>query len=115
MESREALTIAAQAGFDKLGEQILALDVADQFGLADYFLIISAKSDRQAKAIAEAIEEALKAEGLPVHAREGLAAARWVLLDFGDLVVHIMLEEERDFYGLERMWRDCPLVALELK
>jgi ribosome-associated protein len=113
-DSRRALEVAAQAGFDKLGERILALDVAEQFGLADYFLIISAKSDRQAKAIAEAIEQALKEAGLPVLAREGMAAGRWILLDFGDLVVHIMLEEERDFYGLERMWRDCALVSLEL-
>lgn len=115
VDSRNALEIAAQAAFDKLGERIVALDVAEQFGLADYFLIVSANSDRQAKAIAEAMEEALKQAGLPVRAREGIAAARWILLDFGDLVAHIMLEDERDFYGIERMWRDCPLVALELK
>ena len=114
-ESRRTLEIAAQAASDKLGESILALDVAEPFGLADFFLIVSAKSDRQAKAIAEAIEESLKEAGTPVLAREGLTAARWILLDFGDLVVHVMLDEERDFYGLERMWRDCPLVALDLE
>jgi len=103
---------AAQAAQDKLGENLVALDVSEPFALADVFLIVSAKNERQAAAIADAVEEKLLEQGVKPKYREGMAAARWILLDFGDLVVHVMNEDEREYYSLERLWRDCPVVPL---
>ena len=103
---------AAEAALGKLGENLGALDVSIPFALADILLIISAKNERQAAAIADAIEEKLLEQGVKPKYREGMAAARWILLDFGDLVVHIMNEDEREYYSLERLWRDCPVVPL---
>jgi len=103
---------AAQAAQDKLGENLVALDVSEPFALADVFLIVSAKNERQAAAIADAVEEKLLEQGVKRKYLEGMAAARWILLDFGDLVVHVMNEDEREYYSLERLWRDCPVVPL---
>ncbi|NBU22401.1 MAG: ribosome silencing factor [Actinobacteria bacterium] len=108
----ELTKLAASAAEDKLAENLVALDVSEPFALADVFLIASAKNERQAAAIADAIEEKLQEAGYKAKYREGMAAARWILLDFGDLVVHIMNEDEREYYSLERLWRDCPVVSL---
>lgn len=79
--------------------------------ISDYFVICSAANDRQVSAIAEAIEKACRDLGThPAH-REGAAAARWVLLDFKDIVVHVFLDEAREYYNLERIWQDAPVVA----
>lgn len=104
--------IAFGAASEKLGENIVALDVSEPFALADIFLIVSAKNERQVQAIAEFVEEKLSESGVKARMREGMEAARWVLLDFGNLVVHVMHEQEREFYSLERLWRDCPVVKL---
>jgi ribosome-associated protein len=104
--------LAASAASDKLAENLVALDISIPFALAEVFLICSAKNDRQVLAIADAVEEALRESGTKLRFAEGKEAARWVLLDFGDLVVQIMQEAEREFYSLERLWRDCPIVPL---
>jgi ribosome-associated protein len=106
-----ALT-AAQAAADKKAENIAILDVSDQLVLTDAFLIASAPNERHVLAIVDAIEEALAAlpeKAKPVR-REGERAGRWVLLDYVDIVVHVQHNEEREFYALDRLWKDCPRV-----
>ena len=106
-----ALT-AAQAAADKKADDIVILDVGDQLALTDAFLIASAPNERQVLAIVDAIEERLL--DLPERAkpvrREGERAGRWVLLDYVDIVVHVQHREEREFYSLDRLWKDCPRV-----
>ncbi|MEY4349741.1 MAG: hypothetical protein RL719_1038 [Actinomycetota bacterium] len=109
----EVANLAAQAGLDKLGENLVALDVSEPMPLTDIFLLISGRSERQVAAIADEIEDKLLQSGVKSLRREGKALARWILLDFGDLVVHVMHEEDRMFYSLERLWNDCPVVKLE--
>lgn len=103
-----ALT-AAQAAADKKAEDIVVIDVADQLVITDAFLVASAPNERQVIAIVDAIEEALA--NLPDKAkpvrREGERAGRWVLLDYIDIVVHVQHSEEREFYALDRLWKDC--------
>ncbi len=112
--ARELAQVAAQAADDKLATDILAFDVSDILPLADVFVVTSAPNDRQVQAIVDHVEERMRAAGAKVLRREGERQGRWVLLDFGDLVVHVLHEEERLYYQLERLWRDCPLVPLEL-
>jgi ribosome-associated protein len=103
-----ALT-AAQAAADKKAEDIVIIDVADQLVITDAFLVASAPNERQVTAIVDAIEEALvnlPEKAKPVR-REGERAGRWVLLDYVDIVVHIQHTEEREFYALDRLWKDC--------
>ena len=108
----ELIRAAAEAASDKLAEQITAFDVSDQLIITDAFLLCSARNERQVGAIVDAIEERLRdLDAKPVR-REGQREARWVLLDYADIVVHVQHEEERQFYALERLWRDCPLVEL---
>lgn len=109
-ETKAILKVAADAARDKLGEDLVALDVTEPFALAEVFLIISAKNERQAQAIAEQVEDELAKLSIKARFREGRETGRWILLDFGDLVVHVMHEQEREYYSLERLWRDCPVV-----
>ena len=111
-ETLANLSVAASAANEKLGENLVALDVSDPFALAEVFLMVSAKNDRQVLAISDAIQDALQKVGVKPGFTEGREAARWILLDFGDLVVHVMHETEREFYSLERLWRDCPVVPV---
>lgn len=111
-ETLANLSVAASAASEKLGENLVALDVSEPFALAEVFLMVSAKNDRQVLAISDAIQDALQKVGVKPRFTEGREAARWVLLDFGDLVVHVMHETEREFYSLERLWRDCPVVPV---
>ena len=112
-ESIELARAAASAASDKMAEDILAFDVSDQLSIADIFLLCSAPNEPQVDAIVDAIEERLRKAGAkPVH-REGERARRWVLLDYIDLVVHVQHSEERAYYALERLWRDCPIVELD--
>jgi ribosome-associated protein len=100
---------AAQAAADKKADDIVLLDVADQLVITDIFLVASAPNERQVIAITDAIEEALlnlPEKAKPVR-REGERAGRWVLLDYVDIVVHIQHSEEREFYALDRLWKDC--------
>lgn len=108
----ELATAAALAASDKLATDVVALDVSDQLVITDVFLLASAPNDRQVRAIVDAIEERLHGLGAKPIRREGEREGRWVLIDFGDLVVHVQHAEERQYYALERLWRDCP--ALEL-
>ncbi|GAA4283953.1 ribosome silencing factor [Brevibacterium daeguense] len=106
---------AARAAADKLGTDIIGLDVSHQLALTDIFVIASAASERQVGAIVDAVEETLLLEhGAKTIRREGHREGRWVLLDFSDIVVHVFHQDDREFYALERLWSDCPVVDLEL-
>jgi ribosome-associated protein len=103
---------AAEGAADKLARDVIAFDVSEQLAITDVFLICSAANDRQVRAVVDAVEERLLTlDARPVR-REGQSEGRWVLLDYSEIVVHVQLEEERAFYSLERLWRDCPLIAL---
>jgi len=108
----ELVHAAAQAASDKLATDILAFDVSDQLVITDAFLLASGANDRQVKAVVDAVEEALREIGARPVQREGEREGRWVLLDYGEVVVHVQHEEERQFYALERLWRDCPTIPL---
>jgi ribosome-associated protein len=103
---------AAEAAADKLAEDVVALDVSQQLVITDVFVLCSAPNDRQVRAIVDAVEERLRGMGIRPLRREGERENRWVLLDFGDVVVHVQLAEERIHYALERLWKDCPVVEL---
>lgn len=108
----ELAIAAARAASSRKAEEIIALDVSERLVLTDVFLIASATNERQVLAIAEGVEEALHGLGVKAIRREGLRQARWVLLDFGDVVVHVQHVEDRVYYALERLWADCPVVDL---
>ncbi len=96
---------------DKLAEDILLLDLRGIVPFADYFVIMSAESSRQIEALEEDLTGALKESGVSRHRREGTPASGWVLLDFSDVIVHIFSPDEREFYDLERLWRQAPQVV----
>ena len=103
---------AAEAAADKLATDIVAIDVSEYLVISDVFLLCTASNDRQVRAIVDAIEERLMREGEKPIRREGEKESRWVLLDYGDVVVHVQDAEERIHYAIERLWKDCPLIAL---
>ena len=105
-------TAAAEAAGDKLARDLVAFDVSDRLVITDVFLVCSAANDRQVRAVVDAIEERLLPMGAKPVRREGQRESRWVLLDFVDIVVHVQSQQERAYYALERIWRDCPEVAL---
>ena len=104
--------VAARAAADLKAEEIIALDVSEHLVLTDVFLIASGSSERQVAAIADAIEEAMLKNGARLIRREGKTQARWILLDFGDVIAHVQHAEDRVFYALEKLWKDCPAVEL---
>ena len=107
------VAVAAQAASDKLARDIVAFDVSDQLVITDAFLICSAANDRQVVAIVDEVEEQVRRQlGVKPVRREGDREARWVLLDYIDVVVHVQHVEERVYYSLERIWRDCPVIEL---
>lgn len=108
----ELAIIAARAASSVKAQEIIALDVSEQLVLTDVFLIASGASERQVSAIVDAVEEQLFKEGVKPIRREGKAQARWVLIDFGDVVVHVQHAEDRTYYALERLWKDCPPIDL---
>jgi ribosome-associated protein len=108
----ELATAAAEAAAEKLADDIVAFDVSDQLVITDAFVLCSAPNDRQVRAIVDAVEERLRAVGVKPIRREGEREGRWVLLDFIDVVVHVQHAEERAYYALERLWRDCPAIPL---
>lgn len=111
--SIELITAAAQAAADRLAHDIIAYDVSDVLSITDAFLLASAPNDRQVKSIVDEIEEKLQKElGAKPVRREGDRDARWILLDYIDIVVHVQHSEERVFYALERLWKDCPEIDL---
>ena len=106
--------IAAQAAADKLADNIVAFDVSEQLSITDVFLIASAGNERQVGAIVDGVEEALLKHKLKPTRREGDRENRWVLLDYIDFVVHVQHTEERTLYSLERLWKDCPQIPLDI-
>jgi ribosome-associated protein len=110
----ELLKVAAAAADSKAGEDLVAIDVSNPLPLTDIFLIVTGRSERNVVAIAGEIEDKMTEAGFKPLRREGRAEGRWVLVDFGDLVVHIFHEEERVYYSLERLWKDCPVIPIEL-
>ena len=99
--------LAARVAADKLGLDTVVLQVGDVLSIVEYFVITSASNQRQVRTIAEDVEEQVKRSGGPGPLRvEGLADATWVLLDYGDVVIHVFLQETREFYDLERLWSD---------
>ena len=112
--ARELVNIAALAADSKQAEDIVALDVSGPLPLTDIFLIATGRNERNVVAIAGEIEDKMIEAGVKTLRREGRAEGRWILLDFGDLVVHVFHEEDRQYYSLERLWKDCPTVALDV-
>ena len=105
--------IAALAADEKLGTDIVVLDVSDQLVITDCFVIASAPNERQVNAIVENIEDRLRDAGHKPVRREGTREGRWALIDYATIVVHVQHEDERNFYGLERLWKDCPTVTID--
>lgn len=112
--ARELLTVAALAADAKQGDDLVALDVSGPLPLTDIFFLASGRNERNVQAIAGEIEDQLLEVGAKALRREGRAEGRWILLDFGDLVVHVFHEEDRTYYSLERLWKDCPAIPLKL-
>lgn len=110
--ARELVLAAADAAASKLATDVVAIDVSNQLVITDAFLLASAPNDRQVAAIVDAVEERLLRLGAKPLRREGERDGRWVLLDYGEVVVHIQHDEERVYYALERLWKDCPLIEL---
>lgn len=111
-QSLSVLARAVEAATDKGAEDPVALDVSEIFPLADIFLLLSGRSERNVQAIADGIEEVLNTSGTRTIRREGRTEGRWILLDFGDIIVHVFHQEERGYYDLERLWKDCPAIPL---
>ena len=108
----ELVHAAARAAADKLATNLLAFDVSEQLAITDAFLIASGSNDRQVKAIVDEVEDKLREIGAKPVRREGERDGRWVLIDYGEIVVHVQHEEEREYYALERLWKDCPEIDL---
>ena len=106
--------VAARAAAAKLAQDVVVIDVSGQLVITDLFVIASASNDRQVNAIVDEVEEKMRLAGYKPARREGTREGRWVLLDYFEVVVHIQHQDERDFYALDRLWRDCPLVEVEL-
>jgi len=112
--ARELLTVAATAADAKQGEDLVALDVSGPLPLTDIFFLVTGRNERNVQAIAGEIEDKMLEAGAKTLRREGRAEGRWILLDFGDIVAHVFHEEDRMYYSLERLWKDCPAIPLEL-
>lgn len=111
-EALAMVTIAALAAEDKKATDIIAIDVSETLVITDAFLIASADNERQVNSIIEEIEDMLREAGHKPLRREGTREGRWALLDYGELIVHVQHDDERDFYGLERLWKDCPIIEI---
>ena len=105
--------VAALAAEEKIAQDVQAIDVSEQLALTDIFVIASASNERQVGAIVDEVEEQMRRHGVKPVRREGTKEGRWVLLDFVDVVVHVQHDEERSFYGLERLWKDCPVIPFD--
>ncbi len=112
--ARELLRVAALAADSKQAVDLVALDVSGPLPLTDIFLLATGRNERNVVAIASEIEDQLIEGGAKPLRREGRAEGRWVLLDFGDLIVHVFHEEDRMYYSLERLWKDCPVIPIDL-
>jgi ribosome-associated protein len=104
--------LCARAAIDKKAENVKVLDLSDLSGFTDYFVICSGMSDRQVRAICDSVAHALESEGRELLSSEGYTEGRWVLMDFGDVVVHVFLDALREYYDLESLWTDAPRVKI---
>lgn len=112
--ARELLTVMALAADSKQAEDLVALDVSGPLPLTDIFFLATGRNERNVQAIATEIEDKMIEAGAKPLRREGRAEGRWILLDFGDIVAHVFHEEDRMYYSLERLWKDCPAIPLDL-
>lgn len=112
-EATEMARIAALAADEKLATDVVVLDVSEQLVITDCFVIASAPNERQVNAIVDNVEEKLRLAGHKPVRREGTREGRWTLLDYVDVVVHIQHEDERNFYALDRLWKDCPTIEVD--
>ena len=112
-EAANLATIAARAADRMKGEDIAVLDVSGPLVITDAFVLVSADNERLVSAIVDEVEDDLRDAGVKPIRREGVREGRWALLDYGMLVVHVFRDEERDFYGLDRLWKDCPRIEVE--
>lgn len=103
-------TVAAQAAADKKATDIVLVDVSERLAITDVFVIVTGSNERQVGAIVDAVEEQMRVAGSRPPRREGQRDGRWVLLDFVDIIVHVQHPEERVFYALDRLWKDCPVI-----
>lgn len=110
--ARELILVAAHAAAEKLATDVMAIDVSEQLVITDAFLLASAANERQISAIVDAVEDALRLHGAKPVRREGERDGRWVLIDYAEIVVHVQHAEERTYYALERLWKDCPAIEL---
>ncbi|MDR0944685.1 MAG: ribosome silencing factor [Bifidobacteriaceae bacterium] len=108
----QLLTTAAQAAARVKAQRIVAIDVTSRLPLTDAFLLASGTNENQVSAIVREVENDAARLGRHTMRREGLSEGRWALLDFGDVIVHVQHAQDRDFYGLDRLWKDCPTVPL---
>lgn len=113
-EAIEMATVAARAAASKLADDVVVIDVSDQLVITDCFVIASASNERQVNAIVDEVEEKMRRAGYKPARREGAREGRWTLLDYVDIVVHIQHQDERNFYALDRLWRDCPVLTVDL-
>lgn len=107
------LKVIVDAIEDKMGEDICIRNIGQTSSIADYFVIASADNERKVKAIADHIEEKMEEIDYFVKSKEGYTTLKWVLMDYGDVIIHIFTNEERDFFNLDRLWKDAPLVEME--
>jgi len=107
-------TVAAAAAAAKLANDVVVIDVSEQLVITDCFVIASASNERQVNAIVDEVEEKMRKAGHKPARREGTREGRWTLLDYRDIVVHIQHQDDRDFYALDRLWGDCPVVSVDL-
>lgn len=112
-EALEMATAAARAADSKLATDVVVIDVSDQLVITDCFVLASAETERQVAAVVEEIEDVLREAGHKPVRREGTREGRWALLDYNEIVVHVQHVDERDYYSLDRLWKDCPVVEIE--
>lgn len=112
LSSQEKLEVIVKAADDRMGQDIMVMDVKDLTPLAEYFVVMHARNDRQLKAIVDAIIEKCEQEQIPVKGSEGKDGGRWILIDIFDIIVHVFHYEERAHYNLEKIWVDAPLVDI---
>jgi ribosome-associated protein len=113
-EATEMAGVAARAAASKLADDVVVIDVSGQLVITDCFVIASASNERQVNAIVDEVEERMRRAGYKPARREGAREGRWTLLDYVDIVVHIQHQDERNFYALDRLWGDCPVLAVDL-
>jgi len=113
LSAEDTVRLGARAALEKKAEGVVIMDLQGISGVADFFLVASAQSTTQLQTIVETIEQTLKTQGVRLHHSEGVPESGWLLLDYGDVVIHIFLEATRAFYALERLWGDAPVLSVE--